>query len=230
MLYGMAAELKQAANEMGFRVREYVPVGEMIPGMAYLVRRLLENTSNESWLRRVHGQRRRLDARRRPTSSATDPGVDGSRCASNMHALSDHDPRRRRPPLLHRTDAGLRVPGSGRRCPRHRRCGGADGGERRDQADATARSTGPMPPSTGGTPRPERAAVLVRAAGSCSGVGRSGSSFVRAASPGRGGRRRLRSHRLLRVLRRESIGLFDPVDWGVHRRDRRDATTSWRRW
>lgn len=51
MLYGMAPELKQAANDMGFRVREYVPVGEMIPGMAYLVRRLLENTSNESWLR-----------------------------------------------------------------------------------------------------------------------------------------------------------------------------------
>ena len=29
----------------------YVPIGQMIPGMAYLVRRLLENTSNESWLR-----------------------------------------------------------------------------------------------------------------------------------------------------------------------------------
>ncbi len=51
MLHGMADELKGAAAEMGLRVREYVPVGEMIPGMAYLVRRLLENTSNESWLR-----------------------------------------------------------------------------------------------------------------------------------------------------------------------------------
>jgi RHH-type proline utilization regulon transcriptional repressor/proline dehydrogenase/delta 1-pyrroline-5-carboxylate dehydrogenase len=50
MLYGMADPLKEAAVEMGYRVREYVPVGEMIPGMAYLVRRLLENTSNESWL------------------------------------------------------------------------------------------------------------------------------------------------------------------------------------
>ena len=37
--------------EEGLRVREYLPVGEMIPGMAYLVRRLLENTSNQSWLR-----------------------------------------------------------------------------------------------------------------------------------------------------------------------------------
>ena len=51
MLHGMADELKAAAAEMGLRIREYVPVGEMIPGMAYLVRRLLENTSNESWLR-----------------------------------------------------------------------------------------------------------------------------------------------------------------------------------
>lgn len=51
MLHGMADQLKGAAAEMGLRVREYIPVGEMIPGMAYLVRRLLENTSNESWLR-----------------------------------------------------------------------------------------------------------------------------------------------------------------------------------
>ena len=51
MLYGMAEPLKAAVKKLGFRLRDYVPVGEMIPGMAYLVRRLLENTSNESWLR-----------------------------------------------------------------------------------------------------------------------------------------------------------------------------------
>jgi RHH-type transcriptional regulator, proline utilization regulon repressor / proline dehydrogenase / delta 1-pyrroline-5-carboxylate dehydrogenase len=51
MLHGMADQLKYAAGEMGLRIREYVPVGQMIPGMAYLVRRLLENTSNESWLK-----------------------------------------------------------------------------------------------------------------------------------------------------------------------------------
>src|SRR5687768_17465166 len=51
MLHGMADPLKEAATERGLRVREYVPVGEMVPGMAYLVRRLLENTSNESWLK-----------------------------------------------------------------------------------------------------------------------------------------------------------------------------------
>ncbi|MDA0803753.1 MAG: proline dehydrogenase family protein [Planctomycetota bacterium] len=51
MLHGMADELKAATRDSGLRLREYVPVGEMIPGMAYLVRRLLENTSNESWLK-----------------------------------------------------------------------------------------------------------------------------------------------------------------------------------
>lgn len=51
MLYGMADPIKKSLTDMGFRVREYAPLGELIPGMAYLVRRLLENTSNESWLR-----------------------------------------------------------------------------------------------------------------------------------------------------------------------------------
>ena len=35
----------------GFRVRAYCPVGDLVAGMAYLVRRLLENTSNDSFLR-----------------------------------------------------------------------------------------------------------------------------------------------------------------------------------
>ena len=50
-LYGMADELKSALVASGRRVREYCPVGDLLPGMAYLVRRLLENTSNEGFLR-----------------------------------------------------------------------------------------------------------------------------------------------------------------------------------
>lgn len=50
-LYGMADELKHALLKTGHRVREYCPVGALLPGMAYLVRRLLENTSNEGFLR-----------------------------------------------------------------------------------------------------------------------------------------------------------------------------------
>ncbi len=51
VLYGMATPLRRALTEMGERVRVYTPYGELIPGMAYLVRRLLENTSQESFLR-----------------------------------------------------------------------------------------------------------------------------------------------------------------------------------
>jgi RHH-type transcriptional regulator, proline utilization regulon repressor / proline dehydrogenase / delta 1-pyrroline-5-carboxylate dehydrogenase len=50
-LYGMADELKRALVEAGYRVREYCAIGELLPGMAYLVRRLLENTSNEGFIR-----------------------------------------------------------------------------------------------------------------------------------------------------------------------------------
>ena len=51
LLYGMAGPVKRALVAMGYRVREYSPVGELLPGMSYLVRRLLENTSNEGFLR-----------------------------------------------------------------------------------------------------------------------------------------------------------------------------------
>ncbi len=51
MLYGMADPIKAALTEAGHRVRVYTPYGQLLPGMAYLVRRLLENTSNESFLR-----------------------------------------------------------------------------------------------------------------------------------------------------------------------------------
>ena len=51
MLYGMADPIKAALAKMGRRVRVYTPFGQLLPGMAYLVRRLLENTSNQSFLR-----------------------------------------------------------------------------------------------------------------------------------------------------------------------------------
>jgi RHH-type proline utilization regulon transcriptional repressor/proline dehydrogenase/delta 1-pyrroline-5-carboxylate dehydrogenase len=51
MLYGMAEPIKDVLVDMGQRVRVYTPYGELLPGMAYLVRRLLENTANESFLR-----------------------------------------------------------------------------------------------------------------------------------------------------------------------------------
>ena len=50
-LYGMAEPIRRATIKCGFRQRVYAPIGELIPGMAYLVRRLLENTSNEGFMR-----------------------------------------------------------------------------------------------------------------------------------------------------------------------------------
>ena len=51
VLHGMGAPIQRAVAGRGNRVRVYTPYGAMLPGMAYLVRRLLENTSNESFLK-----------------------------------------------------------------------------------------------------------------------------------------------------------------------------------
>jgi proline dehydrogenase len=50
VLRGLGDDLQDALAARGFRVRTYCPVGDLVAGMAYLVRRLLENTSNESFL------------------------------------------------------------------------------------------------------------------------------------------------------------------------------------
>ncbi len=51
LLYGMAEPVRKGLQNIAQRVRLYAPYGDLIPGMAYLVRRLLENTANESFLR-----------------------------------------------------------------------------------------------------------------------------------------------------------------------------------
>ena len=50
VLRGLGDDLQEALTKLGLRVRTYCPVGDLVAGMAYLVRRLLENTSNESFL------------------------------------------------------------------------------------------------------------------------------------------------------------------------------------
>ncbi|MBM4121399.1 MAG: aldehyde dehydrogenase family protein [Nitrospira sp.] len=61
MIFGMAEPLQAAVAASDRRVRIYAPVGLFIPGMAYLVRRLLENTSNESFLRKEYVESTPLD-------------------------------------------------------------------------------------------------------------------------------------------------------------------------
>ncbi|HEX2701719.1 MAG TPA: proline dehydrogenase family protein [Acidimicrobiales bacterium] len=90
MLYGMAEPIQAAIRRLGLRLRVYGPVGELVPGMAYLVRRLLENTSNESFVRHRFAEGRDLDQliaaprvdrlpdpdppARRPATDPADPG------------------------------------------------------------------------------------------------------------------------------------------------------------
>ena len=51
VLSGMAEPIRKGLLKVAKRVRLYCPYGELLPGMAYLVRRLLENTANNSFLR-----------------------------------------------------------------------------------------------------------------------------------------------------------------------------------
>ncbi|MCM1982016.1 L-glutamate gamma-semialdehyde dehydrogenase [Lyngbya confervoides] len=79
VLYGMADKLALAQAQEGFRVRVYTPYGELIPGMAYLIRRLLENTANSSFLVQSVGEASEatLLAPPQPHSPAPPPAPQG---------------------------------------------------------------------------------------------------------------------------------------------------------
>jgi RHH-type proline utilization regulon transcriptional repressor/proline dehydrogenase/delta 1-pyrroline-5-carboxylate dehydrogenase len=51
----------------------YVPLGDLLPGMGYLVRRLLENTSNESFLRHTFFDHAEISALLEDPSRAEPP-------------------------------------------------------------------------------------------------------------------------------------------------------------
>jgi proline dehydrogenase len=56
VLRGLGDELADGLARLGYRVRIYTPIGDLVAGMAYLVRRLLENSSNEGFLLRQRHQ------------------------------------------------------------------------------------------------------------------------------------------------------------------------------
>jgi RHH-type proline utilization regulon transcriptional repressor/proline dehydrogenase/delta 1-pyrroline-5-carboxylate dehydrogenase len=90
LLYGMAEPIRKGILKVVGRIRLYCPYGSMVPGMGYLVRRLLENTANESFLRQsfaestqierlledpaVTAVRERTERSNKPRTVATDPG------------------------------------------------------------------------------------------------------------------------------------------------------------
>jgi len=61
LLYGMAEPVRRAILKVAGRVRLYCPYGSMVPGMGYLVRRLLENTANESFLRQSFAEEAEIE-------------------------------------------------------------------------------------------------------------------------------------------------------------------------
>ena len=75
MLHGMGGPIKTAVSGMGLRLREYAPVGELIPGMAYLVRRLLENTANDSFLRQTFVEGAAIEDLVKPPETSADFGA-----------------------------------------------------------------------------------------------------------------------------------------------------------
>ena len=74
MLYGMGDPIRGALAQKGYRTRVYCPYGELIPGMAYLVRRVLENTANESFLRQTSAGRPVEELLESPEESARKGG------------------------------------------------------------------------------------------------------------------------------------------------------------
>jgi RHH-type proline utilization regulon transcriptional repressor/proline dehydrogenase/delta 1-pyrroline-5-carboxylate dehydrogenase len=90
VLYGMAEPVRKGILKVVGRIRLYCPYGNMVPGMGYLVRRLLENTANESFLRQsfaedaqierlledpaVTAERQRTERSAKPRKVVTGPG------------------------------------------------------------------------------------------------------------------------------------------------------------
>ena len=107
LLYGMAEPVHTALVRAGHRVRVYTPVGELVPGIAYLVRRLLENTSNESFVRNRFAEGRDLDELIRP------PAADRDRLPDAPHRARSGSRRTRSPDTVHQRTARRAPPGAG---------------------------------------------------------------------------------------------------------------------
>jgi RHH-type proline utilization regulon transcriptional repressor/proline dehydrogenase/delta 1-pyrroline-5-carboxylate dehydrogenase len=75
-LYGMADPIKEVFVRRGVTVREYAPIGDILTGMSYFVRRLLENTANEGFIRSGYMEGESVEVLMRPPESGDiDPGM-----------------------------------------------------------------------------------------------------------------------------------------------------------
>jgi len=177
MLFGMAEPMHAAMRRLGLRLRVYSPVGELVPGMAYLVRRLLENTANESFVRHRFAEGRALDELLEPPRVAELPGATR---AATREATDPADPGPYRPePVSEWRRPAARAAMAGALAGLDRVLGaevpGLIAGERVRTA-ATLASVDPSDPS-----------VLVASAASCSAADadRAVAAAVAAAGPWR---------------------------------------------
>ena len=234
MLYGMAEPMQAAIRRLGLRLRVYAPVGELVPGMAYLVRRLLENTSNESFVRHRFAEGRDLDelvAPPRSTAARPEP----SRRPPSGHRPGDPSPYEPEPVAEWRRGSARAAfsvavdtpcAALGRRgAGRDRRRAGAHGADTIASVDPGPARHGVVATSAscGGRGRRRRRAAARRPPGRggarprpigprcCSAAAEwmrerrhelAALEVFEAGKPWAGGRRRrVRGHRLLRVLR-----------------------------
>lgn len=65
---------KFSLESLGYPIREYSPIGSLLPGMAYLIRRLLENTSNQGFLYQL-SQGKKLDSLVKNPNKETQYGI-----------------------------------------------------------------------------------------------------------------------------------------------------------
>lgn len=107
-LFGMADDLKLALIASRYRVREYCPIGDLLPGMAYLVRRLLENTSNEGFLRAKNlGEATREELLANPVSRLRPRKSEDRKPNAEDHSAAE-PPRNSNPDLGDRPSAFFR--------------------------------------------------------------------------------------------------------------------------
>lgn len=93
MLYGMSGDLEPLITSRGMKLRLYLPFGELLPGIAYLVRRLLENSSDQSILPAMP----KLDIEQvlapPPTSQASEPEVGEGFTNQPLHRFTHREER-----------------------------------------------------------------------------------------------------------------------------------------
>ncbi len=151
LLYGMAEPIHTAVRRLGLRLRVYAPVGDLVPGMAYLVRRLLENTANESFVRRRFVEGRALDELLAPPAPEAPAGpaeVLAAPTETDPSSPGDYHPE----PVAEWRDASVRARfGRSIERVRHRGFGlvvPASIGGRRVMTTDTIASVDPAEPST----------------------------------------------------------------------------------